>query len=88
VPPHPLRERAPARFYILGKSRQSFILDPADLMNQIVVGAAGALITPALFSQPPPLPPGEEGEGSLKKFFQSPLSPGGRGSAAPPTLAL
>jgi len=34
-------------------------------MNQIVVGAAGALITPALFSQPPPLPPGEEGEGSL-----------------------
>jgi len=30
-------------------------------------GIAEALITPALFSQPPPRPPGEEGEVSLKE---------------------
>jgi hypothetical protein len=35
------------------------------------------LITPALFSQPPPRPPGEEGD--IKRVFLSPLSLGGMG---------
>src|SRR5215208_740719 len=36
--------------------------------------AAGALITPALFSQPPPRPPGEEGEGPVVAGFRPLLS--------------
>src|SRR5215210_923059 len=36
------------------------------------VRAAGALITPALFSQPPPHPPGEEGEVCLRGLSQGP----------------
>src|SRR5215207_10681848 len=32
------------------------------VVSRCGIRAAGALITPALFSQPPPRPPGEEGE--------------------------
>jgi hypothetical protein len=35
------------------------------------VAGAFALITPALFSQPPPRPPGEEGEVCLSLFEES-----------------
>ena len=53
------------------------------------IAAAEALITPALFSQPPPRPPGEEGVVSLeskKSRCFSPLSPGrwGGGEAEHP----
>jgi hypothetical protein len=45
----------------------------AQLLQNLVdsVGVALALITPALFSQPPPHPPGEEGEISRKQQLLS-----------------
>jgi hypothetical protein len=56
-----------------------------------IVAAARALITPALFSQPPPRPPGEEGVVSLEKArrseslslsdFRLPSLPAGGGEA-------
>src|SRR6185312_464812 len=50
--------------------------------NRTDVRTAKTLITPALFSQPPPRPPGEEGEQPRTTAFvglPAPLSPGGRG---------
>jgi len=37
--------------------------DPKALEDRNVLHAGETLITPALFSQPPPRPPGEEGVG-------------------------
>src|SRR5947209_7696577 len=43
-------------------------------IERLSVTAPLALITPALFSQSPPLPPGEEGGVSLKKKIEAELS--------------
>src|SRR6185436_1099163 len=53
---------------------------PQTDVNRMGRRAAGALITPALFSQPPPRPPGEEGGVSRKEktvflAFSGPTAP-------------
>src|SRR5215210_2032267 len=52
------------------------------VLHESSAPAGAALITPALFSQPPPRPPGEEGERHpiSSRFASSfPFSPGGKG---------
>src|SRR4051812_21814 len=70
---------------------------PRRAQSRSSIAGAKTLITPALFSQPPPRPPGEEGvvsqEETGKQDVLSPLSPGrwgggwergGWGSEGPP----
>src|SRR5262245_23654789 len=52
--------------------------DSTSVFQRTVSGAAGALTSPALLSQPPSRPPGEEGDQQKRLASSSPLSPGGR----------
>jgi len=55
--------------------------DSKDVLDGTVSGAAGALTSPALLSQPPPRPPGEEGEKQEKVLLKAPSRPAVGGEA-------
>jgi bla regulator protein blaR1 len=53
--------------------------DSHAVSDRTVSGAAGALTSPVLLSQPPPRPPGEEGERQEKWGLRAPSLPAARG---------